>query len=41
MESPGASYLYTIALLGIPFMGFAAVVMFLRQTLGGHLATSA
>jgi len=24
MESPGASYLYTIALLGITFMGFAA-----------------
>ncbi len=37
MESPGTSYLYTIALLGITFMGFAAVVMLLRQTLGGHL----
>jgi len=37
MESPGASYLYTLALLGMSFMGFAAIVMLLRQTLGGHL----
>ena len=37
MESPGASYLYTIALLGMTFMGFAAIVMLLRQTLGGHV----
>ena len=37
MESPGTSYLYTIALLGMSFMGFAAIVMILRQTLGGHL----
>jgi hypothetical protein len=37
MESPGTSYLYTMALLGMTFMGFAAIVMLLRQTLGGHL----
>jgi len=37
MESPGASYLYTLALLGMTFMGFAAIVMLLRQTLGRHL----
>jgi hypothetical protein len=37
MESPETAYLYTIALLGITFMGFAAIVMLLRQTLGGHL----
>jgi hypothetical protein len=37
MESPETAYLYTIALLGITFMGFAAIVMLLRQTLGGHV----
>ena len=37
MESPGTAYLYTIALLGMTFMGFAAIVMLLRQTLGRHL----
>ena len=37
MESPEISYLYTIALLGISFMGFAAIVMLLREALGGHL----
>jgi len=37
MESPGTPYLYTLALLGMTFMGFAAIVMLLRQTLGRHL----
>jgi len=37
MESPATSYLYTVALLGVSFMGFAAVVMLLRQTLGSDL----
>ena len=37
MESPATSYLYTMAILGMSFMGFAAVVMLLRQTLGSHL----
>ena len=37
MESPGTTYLYTLALLGMTFMGFAAIVMLLRQTLGRHL----
>ena len=37
MELPGTSYLYTVALLGMSFMGFAAIVMLLRQTLGSHL----
>jgi len=37
MESPGASYLYTLAILGISFMGFAAIVMLLRETLGGQV----
>jgi hypothetical protein len=37
MESTGTSYLYTLAVLGMTFMGFAAIVMVLRQTLGGHV----
>ena len=37
MESPETAYLYTLALLGMTFMGFAAVVMLLRQTLGRRL----
>jgi len=37
MESPATSYLYTMAILGMSFMGFAAVVMLLRQTLGSDL----
>jgi hypothetical protein len=37
MESPETSYLYTMAILGMTFMGFAAIVMLLRQTLGGHV----
>ena len=34
---PGTSYLYTLALFGMTFIGFAAIVMLLRQTLGRHL----
>jgi len=37
MESPETSYLYTLALLGMTFMGFSAIVMQVRQTLGRHL----
>jgi hypothetical protein len=37
MELPGTSYLCTLALLGMTFMGFAAIVMLLRQTLGRDL----
>jgi len=37
MESQGTSYLYTMAILGMTFMGFSAIVMLLRQTVGGHL----
>jgi len=36
MESP-ISYLYTMAILGMTFIGFSAIVMLLRQTLGSHL----
>ena len=37
MESPATSYLYTMAIVGMSFTGFAAVVMLLRQTLRSHL----
>jgi hypothetical protein len=37
MESSGTSYLYTLAILGMTFIGFSAIVMLLRQTLGGPL----
>jgi hypothetical protein len=39
MESPETSYLYTLSLLGITFIGFAAVIMLLRQTLGRDVRT--
>jgi hypothetical protein len=34
MEGTGAAYLYTIAVIGITFIGFSAIVMMLRQTSG-------
>jgi len=37
MELPEISYLYTMAILGMTFIGFSAIVMLLRQTLGSHL----
>jgi hypothetical protein len=37
MELPGTAYLYTIAVLGMTFIGFSAIVMLLRQTLGRKL----
>lgn len=36
-ELPGAGYLYTLAILGMTFIGYSAVVMLLRQTLGRKL----
>jgi len=37
MEVTGAAYLYTIAVIGITFIGFSAIVMMLRQTSGQPL----
>ena len=34
MEVTGATYLYTVAVIGITFIGFSAIVMMLRQTSG-------
>jgi hypothetical protein len=39
MDLPGTAYLYTIATLGMTFIGFAAIVLLLRQTLGRKLRT--
>jgi hypothetical protein len=39
MELPGTSYLYNMAMLGMTFIGFSAIVMQLRQTLGRKLRT--
>ena len=36
-ELPAAGYLYTMAILGMTFIGYSAVVMLLRQTLGRKL----
>jgi hypothetical protein len=38
MELPGTSYLYTMAILAMTFIGFSAIVMLLRQTLHGKLS---
>jgi hypothetical protein len=37
MELPATAYLYTMATLGMTFIGFAAIVMLLRQTAGHKL----
>jgi hypothetical protein len=34
MEMPESGYLYTVAILGMTFIGFSAIVMLLRQTVG-------
>jgi hypothetical protein len=38
MELPATSYLYTIAILAMTFIGFSAIVMLLRQALHGKLS---
>jgi cation transport ATPase len=38
MELPGTAYLYTLATLAMTFIGFSAIVMILRQTLGHKLS---
>jgi len=34
MEADTSDYLYTVAILGMTFIGFSAIVMMLRQTVG-------
>ena len=38
MELPGASYLYNLSLLAVTFATVSALVMLVRQTLGGKLS---
>jgi hypothetical protein len=38
MELPGAIYLYTLATLAMTFIGFSAIVMIVRQSLGHKLS---
>ncbi len=37
MELPNATYLYTLALIAIAYVGFTAIVLILRQSVGGAL----
>ena len=37
MELPNAAYLYTLALIAIAYVGFTAIVLILRQSVGGAL----
>ena len=39
MELPNANYLYTLALIAIGYVGFTAIVLILRQSLGGTLSS--
>lgn len=38
MQAPVVSYLYTLATLAVTFVGFSALVIILRQTLGGEMS---
>jgi hypothetical protein len=37
MELPGTAYLYAVATVSITFVGFAALLIVIRQSLGGEL----
>jgi hypothetical protein len=38
MDLPGSTYLYTLAALSVTFVGFSALVIYLRQTAGGEMS---
>ena len=38
MELQGATYLFTLAALSVTFVGFSALVIIIRQTLGGQMS---
>ena len=38
MELPNAGYLYTLALIAVAYVGFTAIVLILRQSVGGALS---
>src|SRR5215470_12814952 len=37
MELPGANYLYALAGISVTFVGFAALLLVFRQTIGGKM----
>jgi len=39
MELPNATYLYTLALIAVGFVGFSAIVLILRQSAGTTLSS--
>ena len=38
MEEPGSIYLFNLSLIAMTFTAVTALVMFLRQTMGGKLS---
>ena len=38
MDLPGSTYLFTLAALSVTFVGFSALVIYLRQTVGGEMS---
>ena len=38
MDLPGATYLFTLAALSVTFVGFSALVIVFRQTIGGEMS---
>jgi len=38
MELPNTAYLYTLALIAVAYVGFTAIVLILRQSVGGALS---
>lgn len=38
MELPGSNYLYTLAMLGVGFASVSALIMILRQVMGGTIS---
>ena len=39
MELPGANYLYALATISVTFVGFSALLLVFRQTIGGRMTS--
>ena len=39
MELPGIAYLYSLATVSITFVGFAALLIVVRQSIGGQVTS--
>jgi hypothetical protein len=39
MELPGANYLYALASISVTFVGFSALILVFRQTIGGKMTS--